>query len=933
MKILSTVAWKSMWKNRTRTVVTIIGIILSAAMFTAVTTLGYSLWSYMVETEIYDTGDYFLKLDYTTQAHIDTLAADERVSGIKTLGMLGYSCFSQQNQDGYTARQYCAVAAGDQGFYDTVSIPLEEGRLPQRSDEIVINRSIQQHLKESGLPCQLGEAVELVIEPRFEAYDGSITLPSAAEAFSRTYTIVGISEAISRLDDYDLSLTHLFTFSDAQDNALWYRVFLKTHDPKDAYTLLKQMPEGVAGSVNTGLLQLYGATPYTNFNTVILWICVVLAAIIMTGSVSLIYNAFSISVSERTKQFGLLSSVGATRKQLRGAVFSEAMLLGGIGIPLGLVCGYVGIAITLNGLSARIHTILSTGDGTILLRPVLSAPALGAAAVIALVTVLICAAIPARRASKISPMDAIRQKNDYAVPKRSIRVSRLTEKLFGLPGVLSRKYYKVSRKKYRATVISLVISIVLFISAASVSQLIHSSMDRAVNTENYDMMCFGDAKTLETIRQQPFVEESACFSAGYYMIHVSDDQLDESFLDCWQAINREYDYLDKNIHDVMVIYLEDDMFRRYLSEKGLPEAPYFSDEIPSALVVAKEVAVYSASAQTGERERFTYAYRPYDAEGAVLALMENVVPAWLKEIPADERPSSTYERYTDEEGNPVLAVVPLIELAGGRIYEDWEHRQEYLIRWDTAQNGITTAAYYERDPVTGAAQETAAFTETLNTPLIKLGATVNELPFGVSSAAVDGYYYNYLILPMSAAPEKVFSGPDLCITVSDYVAAKSYMQTHLGEQNFRDLKESEENNRTIILLINVFSYGFIILISLICVANVFNTISTNVALRRRDFGMLRSTGFREKDLLKMMNYECLSYGWKALAWGLPISLLCSYLIFDLEGKVASYSFIPPWSALVIAALSVFTVVFVTMFYAMSKLRRDNPIDAIRMENI
>ena len=186
---------------------------------------------------------------------------------------------------------------------------------------------------------------------------------------------------------------------------------------------------------------------------------------------------------------------------------------------------------------------------------------------------------------------------------------------------------------------------------------------------------------------------------------------------------------------------------------------------------------------------------------------------------------------------------------------------------------------------------------------------------------------------MSAAPEELIAGPDLCITVSDYVAAKTYLQTHLGEQNLRDLKEGEENNRTIVLLINVFSYGFIILISLICVANVFNTVSTNVALRRRDFGMLRSTGFREKDLLRMMNYECLTYGWKALAWGLPISFLSSYLIFDLEGKVTSYNFIPPWSALLIAALSVFAVVFITMFYAMSKLRRDNPIDAIRMENI
>lgn len=126
--------------------------------------------------------------------------------------------------------------------------------------------------------------------------------------------------------------------------------------------------------------------------------------------------------------------------------------------------------------------------------------------------------------------------------------------------------------------------------------------------------------------------------------------------------------------------------------------------------------------------------------------------------------------------------------------------------------------------------------------------------------------------------------------------------------------------------------GLIILTSLISVANVFNTISTNVGLRRRDFGMLRSAGFREKDLLRMMNYECLTYGCKALVWGVPISLVLSYLIQAIDRGITNAEFVPPWNALLIAALCVFIVVFTTMFYAVSRLRKDNPIDAIRMEN-
>lgn len=96
--------------------------------------------------------------------------------------------------------------------------------------------------------------------------------------------------------------------------------------------------------------------------------------------------------------------------------------------------------------------------------------------------------------------------------------------------------------------------------------------------------------------------------------------------------------------------------------------------------------------------------------------------------------------------------------------------------------------------------------------------------------------------------------------------------------------------------------------------------------------MLRSAGFREKDLLRMMNYECLTYGWKALAWGVPISLVLSFLIQSIDSGIANTEFVPPWNALLIPSICVFTVVFTTMFYAVSKLRKDNPIEAIRMEN-
>ena len=930
MNILSKVTWKGMWKNRTRTIVTIIGIILSAAMFMAITTLGYSLWDYLLRTEIHNSGDYFLRFDYTTSEHLDSLSADDRTSRLGTLGILGYTTFELQQREDYVSRETCAVAAGDQAFYDMVSIRMEKGRLPQSSNEIVITENIYHYLKDAGQPCEIGETVTLNIIPEYAEYEGEIPLPADGEAFTKSYTIVGISATFVRLNDLDLYLSHLFTFADAGDSPLWYRLYLKTHNPRDAYPVMREMPEGIAGSTNDSLLEYYGVTQYANYNAMITLICGVLAAIIMVGSVSLIYNAFSISVSERTKQFGLLSSVGATRKQIRGAVFTEAVLLSGIGIPLGILSGYVGIAITLNILSGRINTLLSTSGGTIFLEPKLSWLAAVIAAAIALFTVLISAAIPAGRATKISPIDAIRQKNDYSVPKKTIRVSKAAYKLFGLPGVLSRKYYKVSKKKYRATVISLVISIILFICASSVSMMINETVDRTIDTENFDMLCMGDIETLEEIRNQDFVDKSAYYADGYYQVYVPDSQLSDSYLDCWEAIHDAYDMLDKNMHDIRLLYLEDSVFKQYLREHNLPESEYFDSDIPTALVIGKEVTVYNFHAAVGEADRFTYTYAPYDAEGEILQMLEGTVPAGINPFESEGPGTSGYNYLSTEDGEPILEIVPYVDLGDGRIGEDRDNRVEYLIRMETNQEGKTIANYFQRDITTGAVAETPVTSEEVTAPCVRIGATIRDLPFGVSFDALEAYYYNYLVLPLSAAPSD--ASVDLCITVSNYTAARTYLDATLSEYGYRDYKENEENNRTLILLINVFSYGFIILISLISVANVFNTISTNVGLRRRDFGMLRSAGFREKDLLRMMNYECLTYGCKALVWGIPISLVLSYLIQAIDHGITNTEFMPPWNALLIASLCVFVVVFTTMFYAVSRLRKDNPIDAIRMEN-
>lgn len=148
-----------------------------------------------------------------------------------------------------------------------------------------------------------------------------------------------------------------------------------------------------------------------------------------------------------------------------------------------------------------------------------------------------------------------------------------------------------------------------------------------------------------------------------------------------------------------------------------------------------------------------------------------------------------------------------------------------------------------------------------------------------------------------------------------------------------DNRAAKESEMALLAIINIFSYGFITLITLIVVANVFNTISTNVQLRRKEFAMLKSVGMTKKGFDHMMNYECILYGIKGLFYGLPASVFLCYLMYRGMNQAMETRFSMPWVSVVIVCISVFLIIFASMLYSMSKIKKDNPIDALRNDNL
>lgn len=930
MNIMNRVTWRAMWENRTRTLVTIVGIILSAAMFTAVTTLGVSLLDYMVSAERKSTGDYFIQFDYSTDEDLRNLQSQESVSKLGDLGTLGYTTFDYLI-DGYANTETCIVAAGDDAFFDMVATHLEEGRLPQNSSEIVITRSVYEHLKSVALPCEIGDIVELDIVPEYQTED--VKLPAnAASAFTKHYKVVGISDYYQFFDDSVLSISSLLTHADGSENVLWHRIFAKTAPVMATYDLSEQS-YGQVSSINYNMLQLSGGNKYRNFNTLIQNFCIILAAIIMVGSSSLIYNAFSISVSERTKQFGLLSSIGATKKQLRRSVYFEALSLCAIGIPLGILFGYLGIAVTLHLTHGLVESLfVGTAEFGVSLKAVPSVPAFVCAGLISLVTVLISSRIPARRATKISPISAIRQTHEYDASKANVRVSKLTVRLFGLPGLLAKKYYRISKKKYRATVFSITISVVLFISAFSFTTQLRSIAEDNANTYNYDMeVSFSTQEELNQLRAMPSVLRSAVFRDSSLTTIIPEDTFSDGYRKIIEdSRDNGYSFSASGIKYIHVYYLEDEVLRAYLQDHKIDPAPYFDSSAPTALVPNANIMIYSTD-EDGDSTRVSYNEKVFRDHVGSIDLYPDRPPEEAMQYV--EQISNSY--YTDNsscDGMPVYTFT-FDESDLPESYDSVPFLTEDLsismILRQEKQNGTIRQSFYLFDPATGKT-DTKPLAETTvpeSEASIRVGAAIDEMPFGIRSNNNSSITF---ILPLSMADTEN-TVPCLSINVSDYEKTLDFLKEH--EYHYTDYLEFQMQSRDYVTMINVFCYGFIVLISLICVCNVFNTISTNIALRRKDFGMLRSVGIKNSELYRMMAFECLQYGLKALLIGLPLSIACSIGIYNLSLDVTHSAYRPPIAAILIATCCVFFIVFITMTYAVSKLKKDNPIEAIRAESV
>ena len=904
MSIFTKLTQRYLSKNKTRTIVTLIGIIVSMALFTAVIEGAYSGYQFLKNREIAVTGEWQVIMNNVNEEGLEEVKTNKQIEKYENVYTLGWAEVANEN-DG---KPYLLVQSLGDTEHALFPINLVSGRMPEKEDEILLPENFIANAKEK---YQVGDTITLETGQRFiEKEQLSENTPyhekeSLKNTTIHTFTIVGIMERLPfEIEEFSCPGYTCITNGFHTDNQ---KLFLTIHSPSKMQDFLMRQTISDSYVPHSDLLRFYGAFKASGERSVLFGLTTVLVLLIAYGSISLIYNSFSISISERIRQFGIMRSIGASNRQIRRMVLFEAFLLAIIGIVLGIIVGCVGIGVTLawvqNNFIVNITNKVGLG-----LRLVISPLPILIAVLICLVTTIIAAYIPAYKAIHKSAIEAIRQSDEIIIKPNEVKTSKLTQKLFGFAGVMATKNFKRNKRKYRSTILSLALSVILFISAASLTQyvsrmlLIQSSNDHKMNVmynvytdEQEDV-----AQRFNMIKAIPEIQNIAITQKIFDEVYIQRNYIASEY---WTAENQQYLRRIKDAVGVNVelIFVDDDTFQNLCKQNKIDSSSYFDETSPKGLL-------YNHVIQQFIRENKAIA-----RDVSVIDTDANNVPMFVREYKEIEGYASLHEPYI-KDGKQYYLFYPIeyIEEMGG--YNNLDMRKAKLYPVEEIDIDIPLVA--------GAQIKENLFTLSRNTMQL-------IYPRSMATTLFTNTDTNYI---------KRLSNPEIGIQTDNHAIVTQKLEKIKKDNGWSadqiyDFDRDRQNNRMFILVINVFSYGFILLIGVISIANVFNTISTNIILRRKEFAMLRSVGMSEKGFQRMLNYECLIYGGRSLAIGLPISFIFSFFIHYVINQMVQVDYFIPYVSVLLAIAMVFVVVFITMLYTTRKIRRNNVIEELRIENI
>ena len=862
MNLLKKLTIKNLKLNKKRTIVTIIGIMLSVALVTAVATMYASGLKSLVIYEKYIKGDFHVEFMDVPSDDVKNIKNNNGVEDVYLTKEIGYAPLKDSKNSG---KPYAYVMGFNKGALENLSIRLKSGRLPQTEDEIIIPT----HLKTNGrmdiennkeITLEVGERVSDTHKlNQYVGYDADNE--KIINTKQKTYKIVGVYErSATNIEPYIAPGYTFITYLD--DNnftgnvnvyAKYNKIGSKNHikvtadiigvnaevldkfcygsfdSDEELINAREELDKArYATDINSYLIALEN-DPISNSGIGNLgYVVIIVCIIIVFTSVFCIKNSFDISITEKIKQYGMLRSIGATKKQIKNNVFYEATILGLIGIPLGLLLGFIASYILIIICNILLNDLLTGGINMVLSYSIISYIV---AIILGIITIYLSALKSARKASKISPIDSIRNSANLKLNSKKLKVPKLINKIFGVGGEISYKNIKRNKKSYRTTIVSLTISVLVFIALTYFMNAFMSEIKQEVNATEYNINYYiknnEEKNIINKINQTVKLDNIK----NYSIIRTTNGTFN----------NPKYNIEHENINDnIYIVSIGEEAYKKYLKSLNLNY-----DDVKDKGILVDEI------------------------------------------------------KYSVNKGDKIV------------------NKQDRLYKYNKGDI-VSMNLYIEPNET------------NIN---LSVGAISDVRPFGLQKNTEEVYF-----VVSDEYYDKINGGSQYYNVYFDSSNA-SKLQEDIDKilKDERYSVDNKEENvrimRNLILLIGIFLYGFITVITLISVTNIFNTITTSMELRKPEFAMLKSVGMTTKEFNRMIRLESIFVCIKSLIFGIPIGLAISYVIYLLLSQNEDLKFEVPFNGIIISSIFVLLLISILMKYSISKINKQNTIETISNENI
>lgn len=949
MNLMKKLTLKNLKLNRKRTIVTIVGIILATALLSALVTLVSSFQYSMIEYQKQKGGDFHVKFSGVKMSELSEFKNNRNIeSTFETMGMGFAKLDGCKNED----KPYAYVMATDEAGFEKGCFNLIEGRMAKNEDEIVIPR----HLKTNGrIDIKVGDEITLDIGKRYDSNTESVISENCAyeheaetlaDTVTKQYKVVGIMERPGYgMEDYSAAGYTFVTYSDELaviDNGtkseaseadttltVYSRYTQKALRNKDAVTadiigvdeklfekannssvemsaeesdrFLKEMENAKYDIYINGFLISYECVfPIDGTFKALFTVAAVVALIIILTSVYCIKNSFNISITEKIRQYGMLASVGATRRQIKSSVKTEAAMLGVVGIPVGTMSGILASLILVKVVNA-----LSAGWLNFALSFHTSLPALILAVIMSIATIYFSATGSARRAAKVTPLEAIRNTKEIKIKSSKLKTPAIIGRIWGIGGVISYKNIKRNNKKYRTTVTSIVICSVTFIVISYFMSMAFSVVGMSYASVDYNiginMSCKKDLDIEKLSELVSGIEgvDDYLVGAGYYFDVDKPEYTKEYGEYCGQL----YDDSEDVSQEFLITVLNDKSYDKYASDAGIKNA-----DTGVILVNKGTFDVYNEkSSKYVKEEMELYKYKA----GDTIRCGYNV----YDDASSDDNAAEGDTESSTDDNNAVE----------GDTESSTEDNSGYVDE-ETINNGVrktvdvTIAGVTDKVPT--------CYNGYGNTSLLFMnqkgfeslwadGKSGNEFKPG------NAIYSAYVVAENADEYQDTFE--------KETEGNPEYSQISFYVSN---LDKQMRDEKSLFTLLGVFAYGLIVVIALIGITNIINTLSTGMELRSREFATLRSIGMTDKQFAGMVRLESVFISVKALVIGVPLGILISYLLCVMMNRMDdAIIYEPPYKAIILCIVVVIMLIYAIMKLSMTKLRHNNIIETIKNENL